>query len=230
MKTFLTILFLTLLTVSNGQTDHSQRKSADSIIAERQNLLFNFLNISLQDKVADIGTGDGFNLIPIANRYPTLTFTAEDIDSKYCNKELLAKRIKKSGDITKIENINIQIGTEKTTNLPTNSFNKVLLFDVVHEMTFKPEMLADIKRILTKGGNMYIQEILVHKKVKKDKVCNYPYLTGDALKVLLQDNKITINKEQMFFDTGHNKYIKLFECSFMNYPDALHRYWQKRAD
>ena len=214
MKILITVTFLSILISSKGQTYGVQIKSADSISAERQRLLFNFLNISLQDKIVDIGTGDGFNLVPIANRYPTLTFTAEDIDTKYCNKELLTKRIKRSGNVTRIENFNIQIGTETSTNLPGDTFTKVLLFDVIHEMTFKAEMLADIKRILKNNGEIYIQEILVRKKVKKDKICNYPYLTEDELKTLLRDNKLKITKEAMFIDTDHNKYIKLFECNF----------------
>ena len=152
--------------------------------------------------------------MPIANQYPTLIFTAEDIDSSYCNKELLQKRINRSGNKTKIENFNIHIGTETTTNLPANSFTKVLAFDVIHEMTFKSEMLADIAKILQHNGMLYIQEILVHKKIKKEKACNYPYLTEDELKALLERNKCRIEREIMFIDTGHNKYIKLFHTHF----------------
>ena len=215
MKKLLSILLISLFALSNNQIASAQKKSADSTIAERQRQLFDFLNISLQDKIADIGTGDGFNLIPIANHYPTLNFTAEDIDVKYCNQELLLKRIKRSGNITRMENFNIQIGTETSTNLPSNTFTKVLLFDVVHEMTYKTEMLADVKRILKKNGSIYIQEILVRKKVKKDKICNYPYLTEDELKTLFRNNNLKITKEEMYIDTEHNKYIKLFECSFV---------------
>lgn len=215
IKGLVTLLLLMALATANSQNVLSQKQKADSTIAERQKVLFDFLNIAAQDKIADIGTGSGFNLVPIANHYPTLLFTAEDIDSNYCNKELLQKRINGSGNKTKIENFNIHIGTETTTNLPAGSFTKVLAFDVIHEMTFKAEMLADIAKILQHNGTLYIQEILVHKKIKKEKACNYPYLTEDELKTLLQRNKCRIEKEIMFIDTGHNKYIKLFACSFL---------------
>lgn len=215
LKGLVTLLLLVALSSANGQDILSQKQKADSTTAEKQKILFDFLGISLQDKIADIGTGSGFNLVPIANQYPTLIFTAEDIDSSYCNKELLQKRINRSGNKTRIENFNIHIGTPTTTGLPAGSFTKVLAFDVIHEMTFKAEMLADIAKILQHNGMLYIQEILVHKKIKKEKVCNYPYLTEEELKNVLEHNKCRIEKEIMFIDTGHNKYIKLFACRFL---------------
>ena len=74
-------------------------------------------------------------------------------------------------------------------------------------------MLSDIKRILKKNGSVFLEEVLVHSKIKKDKVCNYPYLTEIEFKKVLVDNHFLIKNEKITFDTGHNRYIKIFECS-----------------
>jgi ubiquinone/menaquinone biosynthesis C-methylase UbiE len=171
-----------------------------------------FLDLSPADSIADIGTGTGYSLIPIANNCPQCKFIVEDIDSLSCNTRSLTKKINNTGNKTSIENFTFYYGTEKTTDLPSATFNKVLIFDVIHEMTYKTEMLNDIKRIIQKNGSIFIEEILVHKPVKKDRACNYPFFTEAAFKKLMADNNFLIRRESITFDTGNNRYIKIFEC------------------
>jgi ubiquinone/menaquinone biosynthesis C-methylase UbiE len=217
---FMKYLFLLLLSMmhacSFSQNTGGKKQLQDSLSVLMQKKVIDFLHISLNDSIADIGTGSGAHLIAIANEYPSLHFTAEDIDSNFCNKQLLLKTLIKTGNKTSIENFTIHYGTTTATLLPAAGFSKVLAFDVLHEMTWKPAMLADIKRILKANGVLYLQEILVHKKIKKDRVCNYPYLTESELKVILADNKYAITRQEIAFDTGDNKYIKLFECVPVN--------------
>jgi ubiquinone/menaquinone biosynthesis C-methylase UbiE len=135
----------------------------------------------------------------------------EDIDSNSCNIKALTKRIKKLGNKTNIEQFSIVYGTETSTNLPSGNFNKVLMFMVVHEMTFKKEMFQDIKRILQKNGSLYIQENISHKPQKKQRACNYRFLTEEEFKEIMTENKFLLKREQITFDTGHNTYLKIFE-------------------
>jgi ubiquinone/menaquinone biosynthesis C-methylase UbiE len=198
---------------SYGQKTPLSKQTADSLSAEKVKLINAFLNLSPKDSIADIGTGSGYSLIPIANECPGCKFTIEDIDSISCNRKVLQKKIVTSGNHTSIDNFTFFYGTEKTTNLPSTAYNKILIFDVIHELTYKKEMLSEIKRILQKNGSIFIEEILVHKPVKKDKACNYPFLTEAEFKQLLLENNLIIKKEKITFDTGINKYIKIFECA-----------------
>jgi ubiquinone/menaquinone biosynthesis C-methylase UbiE len=211
MKHFIFFPFLLAATPGFGQS-LTKKQKPDSLTVAKFNVVNSFLNLSPADMIADIGTGAGYSLIPIANNCTACKFVVEDIDSSFCNAKKLTKKINSSGNKTSIANFEFIYGTEKATNLPSATFNKVLIFDVIHEMTYKTEMLNDIKRILQKNGSIFIEEILVHKPVKKDKVCNYPFLTEAAFKKLLADNKLSIKKESISFDTGSNKYIKIFEC------------------
>jgi ubiquinone/menaquinone biosynthesis C-methylase UbiE len=190
---------------------YAQKPNYDSLTEEKHKLIVSFLDLKETDKIADIGTNSGYSLIPIANEYPDIKFTVEDIDSSSCNIKTLTKRIKKLGNKTRIEQFSFVYGTETSTNLPTDNFSKVLMFMVVHEMTFKKEMLQDIKRILQKNGSLFIQENIAHKPQKKQRACNYRFLTEDEFKQLMTENKFLLKREQISFDTGHNTYLKLFE-------------------
>ena len=204
--------FLAIITGASAQSTRSKKAIADSLLLADQKAIVAFLHLADSDRVADIGTGAGYQLVPIANAYPQLYFTAEDIDSNYCNKARLLKQINATGNKTSIDHFTIQYGTTTSTNLPNGQFTKVLLFDVLHEMECKPAMLANIKSVLQASGTLFIEEILVHKKMKKERACNYPYLTEQELLKIMEDNHYLVKQSQTINDTGHNKYIRIFEC------------------
>lgn len=214
MRTCTAIALLLIVAAAQGQSSLTKKQRYDSLMQARKNIEAAFIQLSPADKVADIGTGAGYSLVPIVSRYPQLRFVAEDIDSGYCNKKLLTKAARQLKYNINTDSIDIHIGTEKSTGLPPHSFTKVLAFDVLHEMTYKTEMLADIKNILQQNGVLIIGEILVHKTKKKERTCNYPYLTETELKDILSANHLRVTKEAMTFDNGRNKYLKLFECIF----------------
>lgn len=216
MKLFFLLLATILYNALPAQNAASKTLPADSLIRLEQKLIINFIDISPTDNIADIGTGRGDKLVAIANEYPTVHFTAEDIDSSWCNKTQLLKQLVKTGNKTRLENFTIQYGTAVATGLPAARFNKVLAFDLIHEMSDKAAMLADIKRILQTNGSFFIKEILVRQPAKKERACNYPYLTEPALKKIITGNRYSITREMVTYDTGHNKYIKIFECVPVN--------------
>jgi len=211
MKLFYLIMATVLHTHCFAQKE-SRKKVQDSLTKSSQQITIDFLHISPQDAIADIGTGHGAGLVPIANEYPLIHFTLEDHDSNFCNKTMLQKEIVRTGNRTSIDNFSFQYGDDAGTHLPAAGFSKVLAFDLIHELSNKPAMLADIKRILQSDGSFFIREILVHKKIKKDRNCNFPYLTEEDFKKIIAENRYLIRKEQTCFDDGHNRYIKLFEC------------------
>lgn len=212
MKHFFTIWLFSTVTVSYGQRVTLAKEKSDSLAKEKNKLITEFVHLTTKDKIADIGTGTGYSLIPIANECPDCKFTVEDIDSFSCNQNVLSRRIAKTGNKTNIKNFTFYYGTEKSTALPSATYNKILVFDVIHEMTYKAEMLTDIKRILQKDGAVLIEEVLVHKKVKKDRICNYPFLTETEFKEILFSNQFLIRREKITFNTGNNRYFKIFEC------------------
>lgn len=76
-------------------------------------------------------------------------------------------------------NYKMVLGTERSTSLPENSFDKILIINSFHEFTFKAEMLADIKKKLKTDGILYIDEALPKKRGQLHGICDLPMLTAD---------------------------------------------------
>jgi cyclopropane fatty-acyl-phospholipid synthase-like methyltransferase len=205
---------LLLLPAFNGSSQtRTKKEDKDSLLLNQFAITTDFLKLNATDRLADIGSGSGYSLIPIANTCPACKFVVEDIDSLSCNAAKFQKNIEKSGGKTTISNFTFRYGTEKSTNLPPGRFNKVLAFDLVHELTYRSAMLFNLCQLLEPNGKIYISEILVHRAMKKDRNCSRPYLTETSFKELLNDNKINIDREATTYDLGQNRYIKIFECS-----------------
>lgn len=206
-KIFILVFIISFIKINT----YAQKTNTDSSLIAKHKLINDFLELNDKDVIADVGTNSGYSLIPIAGANTNITFTLEDIDSSTLKRKNLLAQIKRFGNKANIEQFKIVYGTETSTNLPTATFTKVLMFDVIHEMSDRQIMLNDIKRILQKGGSLFIEEILVYKPKRKERHCNYPFLTEAAFKQLMLENKFIIKKEKISLDTGHKKYMKLFE-------------------
>lgn len=197
--------------LSFGQSNGLVEADSINTRAARFHIISQFLKLNPQDKIADIGSGKGTAILRIAEDCPECFFTVEDIDSNSCAKSVYSKKLKNSK--TDISHFTFHIGNEKSTTLPDKNYNKVLMFDVMHELSYKAEILSDIKRILQPDGSLFIEEILVKRKVKKDKDCSFPFLKEEEFKQILKENGWNINREEYTYNSSQNRYIKIFECS-----------------
>ncbi|MBL0136351.1 MAG: hypothetical protein IPP79_21435 [Chitinophagaceae bacterium] len=99
----------------------------------------------------------------------------------------------------------------KRTPLPSATYNKILIFDVHHELTYKKEIFEDCKNPSLPPASIFIEEILPQAS-KKTKLATTHSLLEEEFKKYYLDNGLSIKREQITFDSGNNKYIKLFEC------------------
>ena len=206
------MLYVWLFVITNflGYNIFAQQNKNDSLSKNKIELTQAFIDIKPTDTIVDIGSGSGYSIVPIIALYPNVLFTLQDIDSNKLNIKNITTRIKKYSKEENVKQLNIVYGTEKSTNLPKASFNKILLFDVIHEFTYKAEMLTDIAKVLSTNGSLFVEEIIVHQSQKKDRACAYPFFTEAAFKKLMLDNNFVIVKEQITLDSGRNKYKKLY--------------------
>lgn len=206
------LLFSPLLLAAQNKTtlDHvRQLKQA------RLDTMVSMLHITASDIVADIGTGNGYNLVRLSRYYPSIRYYAEDIDSSTCNRSNLQKMIKAHNPGISVDSFVITYGTTTSTHLPRSYFTKVLMTAVLHECEHKKEMLADIRSILKPGGLLFIEEPLTPYPMPKEKECNLPYLTEAELRSILQQNGIEILQEKLIPDTG-NRFRKFFKCAVVS--------------
>ncbi|WP_315823344.1 class I SAM-dependent methyltransferase [Paraflavitalea speifideaquila] len=211
MRTLLLTVILTPL-LSSGQVKKSMLSTIQVIKQARLDTMVSVIDIVPGDVVADIGSGNGYNLVRLSKYFPPVKYYVEDIDSIRCNRKVFARMIKNFKADIPIDSFVFSYGTFSTTGLPRQHFTKVLMIAVVHEFDEKASMFADVRSLLKPGGLVIIEEPLVLKTVATDKGCNNPYLTEPALKKIIADNGLQIIEEKYIRDMGSNKYRKIFKC------------------
>jgi ubiquinone/menaquinone biosynthesis C-methylase UbiE len=143
------------------------------------------------DIIASIGASAGVWEIAFASQFPNLnlTFYLEDIDPNNCNigevnyglkyyEKLLGKPL--NGTFIPV------LGTEISTNLPKNHFNKVLIINSLHEFSEQKAMLQDIHQILKKDGLLFIEELITQVSGTLHEGCQKRLFTETELITLVE--------------------------------------------
>jgi precorrin-6B methylase 2 len=110
------------------------------------------LELKSTDVVADIGAGTGYISQLLAQQVPEGKVLAIDVQPEMV--ELLKQRISKS----KITNIQPQLGTEQSPELPAASIDLAIMVDAYHEFGYPQEMMTGIVSALKPGGRVVLTE------------------------------------------------------------------------
>ena len=109
------------------------------------------LGLKHGQSVADIGSGTGYMLPYLAEAVGRNgKVFAEDIFDDFLAK---ARARAESKGLT---NVTFVKGSERTTNLPANALNVVVILDAYHHFDYPAEMLASIGKALKSGGRLAI--------------------------------------------------------------------------
>lgn len=120
---------------------------------ERCSLLLSTLPLRPAMTVCDMGCGNGFYALPIAQALgPRGRVLAVDIQPEMLT--LLRERMDQDG----VDNITPILGSLHDPRLPENSVDLVLLVDVYHEFSHPEQMLAAIRRSLKADGRVVLVE------------------------------------------------------------------------
>lgn len=84
------------------------------------------------------------------------------------------------------------LGTEHSTGLPEQFFDKIMIINSFHEFTDKAAMLADISHKLKTDGLLYIDEAVPRKSGQKHGICKLPMLLPEEMISLLEENGYTL--------------------------------------
>lgn len=137
---------------------------------ENKSDFLNFFDFHKGDVIAEVGTGYGENIGGFSLLADSLDLWAQDIDTSLLNKARFSKVIKYCEKYKKPLNCSFHlcIGTEKCTNLPDSTFDKIILVSAFHEFGYIDEMMTDIYRKLNAGGKLYILEAHCYTKGHKN--------------------------------------------------------------
>ncbi len=115
------------------------------------NTVMDLAKIAPGTTVADIGAGDGYYTVRLAARVGAKgRVLAQDIDAKAL--EGLAQRIERE----RLENVSIKRGKADDAGLPANSFDRIFMVHMYHEVAEPYAFLWRLQPALKKGGQVVV--------------------------------------------------------------------------
>ena len=104
--------------------------------------------------VADLGAGEGYYTVRLAQRVGTKgRVLAEDIDREA--NERLGNRVMRE----ELENVSIKLGTPDDPKLPEDSFDRVFLVHMYHEVAEPYAFLWHLRPSLRQGGRVVVVDV-----------------------------------------------------------------------
>ena len=188
-KLTFTAIFLTLIFSTHAQKMQTFRDHCGAFYSSMAHLgkikqpELDFYDFKSGQTIASIGAQCGHWEAAYAAATDSVTFYLEDIDSSKFKKKQVEfawnyYAILRGKPMT--SPYKMIIVDERSTSLPENTFDKILIINSFHEFTFQSEMLADIKKKLKPGGILYIDEALPKRQGQLHGICNKPMLTNEG--------------------------------------------------
>lgn len=101
--------------------------------------------------VADIGAGEGYYTVRLAERVgPKGRVLAQDIDPQALQR--LGQRVERE----RLDNVSIKLGAPDDPRLPEDSFDRIFLVHMYHEVTEPYAFLWRLRPALNKGGQVIV--------------------------------------------------------------------------
>lgn len=192
-----TVIFITSSFGQNGGGDKKLKfcgyKYKDSALLRKhfeQQLAF--LQIRDGDTIVDIGSSSGALLgcINVIADFKNAHFILVDIDSNCLNSTKVNNMIAYYENVkgTSFNNsISFVVNTTDSLYLPLNSKRKLWIFNTLHEIPDKANMIKQMSAVLQTGGEIIIAELMATEKHKIHQGCKKRLMTEEELKKLMQD-------------------------------------------
>jgi ubiquinone/menaquinone biosynthesis C-methylase UbiE len=120
---------------------------------QRSDELIRLLNISVGDRVADVGCHEGYMTFKLA-RVVGEKGVVYAVDLQQAKLDKVSKRASDNG----IPQIKVVKGQDDNPKLPENSLDAVVILDTYHEMDAHTKMLQHLKASLKSGGRLLLCE------------------------------------------------------------------------
>src|SRR3546814_17628452 len=117
--------------------------------------------------VADIGAGEGYYTVRLARKVGNKgRVLAEDIIA--ATRDRLAERVERE----RLDNVSVKLGELQNPKLPENSFDRILLVNMVHELQQPYSFLWHVRPSLKPGGPIVVVDNektrWVERRVRKE--------------------------------------------------------------
>lgn len=117
-------------------------------------VVMDLARIGAGTSVADIGAGEGYYTVRLSERVgPRGRVLAQDIDPGAIQR--LGQRVERE----RLDNVSIKLGAADDPRLPANSFDRVLMVHMYHEVSEPYALLWRLRPALRPGGKVIVVDI-----------------------------------------------------------------------
>lgn len=182
------------------------------------------------ETVADIGAGNGYLEALLSMYNDSITFYIQDIDSSVCNQKTIDEVVdfyEKVNGTPFINRFIVINGTDSTTNLPDNTFDKILMLNTYQYIKKPKGFMLDVKEKLKNDGLLYIinpqsEDYEYLNTIRKKYGWNASPLEKEISDIIDCGFEL-IRISRNWNDEGHsNPYIMVFKKKKIPSPDMLH--------
>jgi hypothetical protein len=183
----------------------SNRITKDTIYERVKNDL-NFIKLTRDDTIADIGSYDGYYPCMYSLFSDSVVFYLNDITTegftKFDSMKIICSN-KRGSNLT--NTFNIVIGNDSCTNLPSHLFNKVILRDALHHFNSINKMLLDIKRTMKPNAHLILFETIKDNGKLNPNLCKGAMTKQELMEVMSKnkfklENELTLANDNYWFD------------------------------
>ena len=129
------------------------------------------------ETIASIGAGNGIKEIQISCFVKDIDWYLQEIDSTrlYQFEDVLAYHENLIGSSISSD-FNLVLGTESSTGLPHEVFDRVLMLNVIHEIESREGIMMEIHQLVDEDGVLVIMERMGDEVGEIHQDCKYPKL------------------------------------------------------
>jgi ubiquinone/menaquinone biosynthesis C-methylase UbiE len=159
---------------------------------------YHLMSCQRGETIASIGSGNGIKEIQISCFIDEITWYLQDIDSSrlYQFEEVLTYHESLIGSSVNAD-FKLVLGTEKSTRLPHGTFDRILMFNVFHEIETRKGIMTEINQLLNKDGVLVIIERMGKTEGEIHGDCKYPKLLEHDFLHEMDDYGYTLIRKQL---------------------------------